>query len=282
MATEKEVIPERFAKLATKAFDPEIVRCTNAIKLLADFDIPDERSSCFRRFHAFITEPQPKYITAWRADKTDEHRFYRRHVDGVLYDVRNALAAAHYHKANLDEIQGRVAEALRTSKFAERLGDVVVVPGSTRKMDFEYQGFILAVRRCLDYLARALLCYFKREANSFRTLPQSIAKTKCPKVAEAITKAHSRHVSNLAFVLLEGRRSVRNRIAHYEFVSAGCINLTPRGFILAGGREELSGFGRAGNAPLQEALTNHLDCIHRCVDDMIDSFITVAREIENS
>lgn len=35
-------------------------------------------------------------------------------------------------------------------------------------------------------------------------------------------------------VLAEGRKSVRHRIAHYEFVSAGCINLTARGFFLVG------------------------------------------------
>jgi hypothetical protein len=151
-------------------------------------------------------------------------------------------------------------------------------PGSNDKMDFEYQAFVLAYRRCLDYLAGALASYFKIEANSFRTLPKSIAKGKPAKVAEAISKAHSRHVESLGFVLAEGRRSVRNRIAHYEFVSAGDINLTARGFFLLGGGEELSIFETSVGKRLAKALASRLERLHSCLDDMIDSFVEVARE----
>lgn len=97
-------------------------------------------------------------------------------------------------------------------------------------MDFEYQPFVLACRRCLDYLANAFACYLKIEENSFRTFPKSIARRRDPKVVEALSKAYARHVVHLAFVLAKGRKSVRHWIAHYEFDSAGCINFFPQGF----------------------------------------------------
>src|SRR4051794_31632072 len=98
-----------------------------------------------------------------------------------------------------------------------------------------------------------------------------------PEVASALFQAQARHIDALAFVLLDGRRSVRNRIAHYDAVPAGCINFTARGFFLAGGGEEL-------NLPISEAtgtitatLLNRIEHLHACVDDLIDSFVEAAR-----
>jgi hypothetical protein len=104
--------------------------------------------------------------------------------------------------------------------------------GNPRALDIEYQAFILTVRRCLDYLAGALACFFLREVDSFRTFPKSLSRTSCPAVAAALIEAHTRHIHSLEFVLAVGRKSVRNRIAHYEFVSAGSVNLTADGFFI--------------------------------------------------
>jgi hypothetical protein len=68
ITSDAKMDPAVFARMLATAFDPEIVRCINAIRQLADFDIPENRAASFLRFHAFITEPQPSYITAWRAD----------------------------------------------------------------------------------------------------------------------------------------------------------------------------------------------------------------------
>lgn len=278
MAADSGMDVSVFLKMLSAAFDPEVVRCMNAIRATADYDIPESKAACFLRFHAFITSPQPKYITAWRDDPSLEKRWYHSHVNGVLGDVRGALAAAHYHAGRLGALETSVAAILDTSSVREPLANATVAIGSTRKLDFEYQAFVLAYRRCLDYLALALACYFKIEASSFRTFPKSIAKTRMPKVAAALTQAHMRHVTPLAFVLAEGRKSVRHRIAHYEFVSAGCINLSARGFVLAGGGEEFSARAKTIGTALTDALSARLSCLHACIDDMIDSFISAARE----
>lgn len=269
--------PAAVARMLDIVFDPEIVR----VRQLADFDIPQERAASLLRFHAFITNPQPSYITSWRADPQLERRWYHQHANGILGDVRGALAAVHYHFARLTEIESGVNAILAASRIHERVENGSMGLGGTRKMDIEYQAFVLAYRRCLDYLAGALTCYFKLEANSFRKLPRSIANTKMPAVAAALVAAHARHVEHLAFVLAEGRKSVRHRIAHYDFVSAGCINLTAKGFFLAGGGEDLARDGRPRGTTLATVLNERIDRLHACVDDMIDTFIHAARARES-
>jgi hypothetical protein len=280
MTSDAEMDPAVFARMFQVAFDPEIVRCMNAIRQLADYDIAQDRAASFLRFHRFITSPQPRYIADWRADPKLERKWYHSHVNGVLGDVRGALAAAHYHASHLGEMEAKVSTILANSSFRERLGNSVMGLGGTRKMDFEYHAFVLAYRRCLDYLAGALASYFKTEASSFRTFPKSITNSKMPDVAKSLCEAHARHVQALAFVLAEGRKSVRHRIAHYDFVSAGCVNLTPQGFFLAGGGEELAPPGHPRGATLAAALDERLDRLHVCVDDMIDSFVEAARTRE--
>lgn len=282
MTTNDTEHAEIFARMLTAAFDPEIVRCTNAIRSIADFDIPEQHRAAFLRFHSFITEPQPAYISAWRADERYDRKWYHNHVNGIIGDVRGALAAAHYHKANLAALEETVTALLAQSDFKSRMGNSTMGLGGTRKLDFEYQAFVLACRRALDYLAGAIACYFKTEANSFRSLPKAIGKKSPSTVASLINEAHARHLDDLAFVMAEGRQSVRNRIAHYEFVSAGCINLSSRGFTFVGGGEDLRIKHATRDMGLQEVLDSRLTRLHTCVDDLIDSFVCAARQEDSN
>ena len=61
MTSDNEIAPAVFAKMLATAFDPELVRCTNAIRQVANYDIPPARAASFLRFHTFITNPQPSY-----------------------------------------------------------------------------------------------------------------------------------------------------------------------------------------------------------------------------
>lgn len=122
--------------------------------------------------------------------------------------------------------------------------------------------------------------YFKTESNSFRSLPKTIAKMAPSEVVEAIQAAHARHVADLDYIMAEGRKSVRNRIAHYEFVAAGVINLSRRGFVLLGGGEGLGMPRGATEARLQDVLSSRLERLHACVADMIDSFVHAARSAD--
>ncbi len=265
-----------FEDMFRRAFDPALLVLFDAIREVADCDIPSPFEEPFLRFHAFITDPQPDYVTAWRANPRLERKWYHAHVNGILGDVHGALAAARYHASRLRDLETQVIAILEKSDFRERMGDGTIGLGGTRKIDIEYHAFILACRRCLDYLSGALCCYFKTESNSFRTLPRAIAKSKSPVVAAALITVHGKHEATLQFVLAEGRGSVRNRIAHYNFESAGCINLKAQGFFLAGGGEALRP-NSSSTMPLSEAVDRRLEAIHECVKDMLDSFIATVR-----
>lgn len=271
-----------FLMLAGLTNAPEIVVGMAAIRQLTHFDIPKEEAGAFLRFHSFITSPQPAYITEWRADSALETKWYHAHVNGVLGDVRSAVSAAHYHAGRLTELERSVMNVAIDTGVLERMGGSAIGLGGTEKLNFEYQAFILAYRRALDYLAGALACYFKREANSFRKLPKALAGTEKHKVASAISDAHARHTEQLAFVLEEGKRSVRNRIAHYEAVSAGCVNINRNGISLVGGGENLSPSGGSDQLMLAKVLEMRLADLHKCIEDVIDSFIEAAREIEHN
>lgn len=277
MASDVQTNPKAFQSAAQ---DPELVRCLKAVWEFAGFDIPAEHAASFARFQDFVTNPEPRYITSWRADPRLQRKWYTPHVNGVLSWVRGALAATHYHYERLVEIQEKVNAILAASSFPERLGSSSIGFGGTRKMDFEYQAFVLAYRRCLDYLAGALACYFKIEKNDFRTLPRAIARSKKPGIARALSAAHARHADALAYVLADGRRSVRHRIAHYEFVSAGNFSVTSRDLVLLGGGEELLMPWGPKSTTLSEVLTNRLNVLHACVDDMLDTFIEAVRPSE--
>jgi hypothetical protein len=258
----------------------EVLRVVAAVRTVTDFDIPTEREGSLQRFNAFLISPEPKYITRWRTDPSLNRDWYVPHIRGIQTFVRGGLAAAHYHVQRLADLETAVAKLLAEFASETRYTGSIGV-GPTRILDFEYQAFILAYRRCLDYLAGALACYFKMNVRSFRTFPKSLAKTNPPAVSDALRKAHARHVDALAFVLLDGRQSIRNRIAHYEFVPAGFINLNSRyGVILIGGGEELHKDLSKGSVTLSSVLVARLDALHACVDDMIDTFMSAVREHE--
>jgi hypothetical protein len=131
---------------------------------------------------------------------------------------------------------------------------------------------MLAVRRTLDYLATGIGAYFKREHQSFRALTdRSMEGWKPEKVAAGIHAAISADVSLFAKFLSTGDdKSVRDRITHREFVSAGTLNVTPQGIVLAGGPEAL-GFGVGGR--LLPALEGHLRALESLISKSIDSLV---------
>jgi hypothetical protein len=254
--------------------DPELVTCIRSIQEILSYDIPQERESSFLRFQEFVNTHQLESLVPWRGHhRTTKQKWFFGCYVGIAINVRGALAAAHYHADRLGEIQGRVNVILAEPRVKQLFANSNWGLGYTRTLDTEYHAFILAFRRCLDYLAGALGCFFLREVDSFRTFPKSIAKTRFPEVAEALTEAHARHVLQLRFVLAPGRKSVRHRIAHYEFVKCGTVNLRADGFFLVGGPEDPS-WPPAGNiVNLNKALDDRLDSLHACVDDMIDTFL---------
>ena len=80
------------------------------------------------------------------------------------------------------------------------------------------------------------------------------------------------------FVLSEGnRKSLRDKISHYEYVPVGTINLSQRGFFLAGGGEELGTLNPIGTVMLSEILDGHVANLKGCIREMIYQFVDSLR-----
>lgn len=270
----EDMLKDPVFRAMTQSFSSkEVQGCIQTVDAIAGYKLSDEDREPFLYFHKYITDPQPDFITSWRQEPKLE-KWYHRFVNGFLMDVQNALACVCYHHERLCFIENTILSEIEKHNYQKALGNSTVGLGNTLVWDFEYQAFILAFRRCLDYLARAVCNYFKNDFHSFRRLGEYLQKLGKDEITNPIVVIHQKYKDDFEFVLSEGdRKSLRDKITHYEYVPVGTINLSSRGFMLAGGGENL-GFGEEGSPVLlSEAINNHLINIKACTHEMIHSLV---------
>ena len=201
----------------------------------------------------------------------------------MLGDVQNAVACVWYHRDNLCAIEAAVRRIFVGSGAQAVLGNSTIGTGNTIRWDAEYQAFVLSVRRCLDYLARALSAYFQQECHSFRRLPQLLARVKPTSVSSAIATAQQRHAPHFAYVLSGEKKSIRDLLSHYKYIEAGSLNLSRHGFLMAGGAENLRPpVGQAWEGGLSAVIAKRADDLHACVVDLLTSFVTAVEQHERT
>lgn len=272
-----------FAHLNATWNHPNVQRCLREIELIAGYVLPIQQRGPFLFYHSFITStPSPKFIALWRSEPKLE-RWYHRHVNGILGHVQNAMACVWYHHDNLIRIEEHVRRIIIDSKAQLALRNCTIGLGNTIAWDAEYQAFILAVRRCLDYLARGIASYFRNDHHSFRKLPEFLAHVKPVSVALALNAAYERHESNFQYVLSDGKKkSIRDLLSHYEYISAGALNISDRGFLLQGGGEGMKSMSGAWDGALGAIIKKRADELHSCIADFLTSFVVSVREFEKS
>jgi len=270
-----------FEAMNVAFFSKEIQACMAGVRRITHFDITPKQAQPFLRFHRFVTSPQPSFIARWRADPQQEH-WYHTLVNGVLGDVRSALAAVEYHRSNLARIEAELAGFLELVDYKDVMPPGMTVGGGgSAKLDFEYQAFVVAYRRCLDYLTRALSAYFQRKDHSFREIPRKLGRAQPESVAQRLLTVREAYDEHFRFVMNhDGKLSVRDRIAHREAVGAGCVNITRFGVYLAGGGEDLVGWPKLDET-LGVVLARRTEVLHACIAEMLDAFIAAASEAEN-
>lgn len=195
----------------------------------------------FTHFHQYITDPQPDWITSLRASERSR-KWYIRLADGIFTNAQGARRAVQYHLDRITEIESAVHEYLSHHDLSNIPPGTTQAIGNTQKLDVEYHAFVFAYRRTLEYFAAGISACFKSDCNSFKDLPNILRRPKSPEaIATPILALVAEHKHRFSFVLSDGdaHRSVRDRISHYEFFSAGTFNITCHGFRLVGGGEEL-------------------------------------------
>ena len=269
--------PEIFQAMLNVTVNPEIVACVRDAQEVLACNLPESERKSFLIFHDFVTNPQPRFITDWRSSPREE-KWYLALVEGLNGATRNAYACVHYHFQRLSKLESDVMEKISKRNYVALLENATLGIGNTLIWDFEYQAFVFAYRRCLDYLTRGLAAFFKQTFHSFSELPKKLRNQKPKNVADALADVHGRHCVNLEFVMsADGRRSVRDKIAHYEWVNAGVINLNRHGFTLVGGGEALPFTVEQNTARLTEALATRVRMLKACIDEMLATFVTEAR-----
>lgn len=249
----------------------EMRKFWGCIQETAGFHLSRAECEPFVLFHRYITEPEPPFITQWRVDPKKE-RWYHLLVNGLGH-VQNSFACLRYHQERARAIEVAAHSCFEKAGVKDRLGNSTVGGGNTLALDFEYQAYVLAYRRCLDQFARALAAYFRNDHHSFRHLPKLLKKAKPTAVAEAISAVIEKRSASFDFVLsAPGERSVRDRIAHYEFVPAGAMNISSRGFVLMGGGEEL-GLG-ASPAVLGDVLARRTEDLFGCIAELVSVLVS--------
>ena len=142
-----------------------------------------------------------------------------------------------------------------------------------RQLDFEYHAFVIAYRRCLDYLAWGLSTYFKERQNSYRGFGKALASAHPRTVAAALKVVYDRHSQKFEFVMGDERgKSLRDRISHNQFVQAATINVGTNGHRFVGGGENLRLSDPTDNRSLSEILNGRAADLHTCISDFLTTF----------
>jgi hypothetical protein len=131
--------------------------------------------------------------------------------------------------------------SLRELKIPMQAG---VGGGNTRKLDFEYQAFVSALRRTMDYFAVSVGAFFQHSAHRIKHLSTSIDRAEPIELRKRVQVRLIESLQNLSGLLSNAtHKSVRDLLAHYQAVAAGVVNITagPFGtFIgIAGGGEKM-------------------------------------------
>ncbi len=204
---------------------------------VAGYVPPDSLSADFAKLHrevvgnavpalAHLSNPRPggpDWLTRFRA--------------AVLDSLQEGLYGASYHLSRVESIETamlHIAEA-HLPLLGPSLAGSSIAGGNSRALNFEYQAFAFAIRRTLEYLGVAIGAYFKRNSHSFRDLADTIAGADPPERVEQVQRVLAQHAELIQDILPTDKRndrSLRDRLAHWEAVSAGVFNVSrgPSGY----------------------------------------------------
>lgn len=260
-----------------------IMECMNFIESILGYKLSAGDKQPFLFFHGYIANPEPEFLKNWKNDPKREI-WYQKFGNRILGDVQNAFPCVLYHYDRLVDLEDKLFSGVEKLNFRDAIKkNGSVGGGNTLIFDFEYQAYILAYRRCLDYLARAIGTYFMQDFNSFRKLGSFLKKLDRPIISEPLIKLHEKYSACFDFVLSEGnKKSVRDIISHYEFVSVGTINLSNRGIVIAGGgKNEFVIYGEE-NLLLSEVLQKQVSDLRLCIREFIYTYVDSIRKEEFS
>ncbi len=145
---------------------------------IAGYRLPEGSFRSFENITAWLQlQPRPPELQRLTTEGGARKDWFDVLFWGFFGDVKHGLAAAHYHLQNLEAIESGVyshAMGNIPKLLPEKSGSIA--GGSSLRLDFEYQAFIFALRRTLEYSAHSIAAYFKTEVKGFRKLARTIGE----------------------------------------------------------------------------------------------------------
>lgn len=163
---------------------------------------------------------------------TPGNRNWREIASSAVRHIHDGLGATYYHCSRITRIE--IDSIAAISRFEPDILRVMgsrpstIAYGSTRQLDYEYQAYLFAYRRTLEYLAGAIAACFKAECHSIRDLSKSLTKYQPKDLTERVASTLGKGLANMTDVLPPDsavRRSPRDQTAHWSPASAGSFNL---------------------------------------------------------
>ena len=257
-----------------------IVDAQEAIANRADYNLPDAQRAHFVQFRTWINS-RPDFIVTWRSDPTSERNRYLKMMNAIE-SSENALAATQYHLDRISDLEDHIDTILSGRDLRDQLpqGASVAMPG-TRKMDFEYHSFVHAYRRSLDHVCAALTVYFNglNNVDSYSRFVSKVTKCEPAHIARPLAAIGAKWRGFFEFVVGDERgRSLRDRITHKEFVSAGTVSITRDGGSYVGGGELLAWNDSSG---LTHILEGRLGSLLEFQCELLQTFTELVTQFEH-
>lgn len=214
-------------------------------------------------------DPEPRSLAMLRPEAGRRLDFRQAMLNGFS-DAQQALTAAVYHLDRACKMDDQLSEAANASELQEILSaGIAIGGGNTIALDEEYQTFVLALRRTLEYLAVGCAAFFRAECHSFRNLQKVLRRASPSEVADQVLAAFQTCCAGLGkHIEDDNGKSIRSRIMHYRFVKVGSPNVRGLGYALVGGPEDLED-DHYQRIPLRQVLDSYLcvtrDFISACV-----------------
>ncbi len=136
-----------------------------------------------------------------------------------IHSIRNMIYSADYHIKQIDDLQISLEQSLKNSISTNHNQTMGYGNLYTRKLDYEFQAFILKIRVPLDYFTEAVrLCYEKVNSNYFTDLIINLPSN--------LTPIYEKYKSDLNddLILSHNKKTARNVLSHQKYIALGTIN----------------------------------------------------------
>lgn len=218
------------------------------LEKVAGYQAPKSLLDSFSSLQSMLFDEHTSSLNHLRHPRPGGPDWLQRYRSGMLDNVQEGIYACCYHLSRIEDIESAMLQIAKS--YLSALGPTptgsCVAGGNSRALNFEYQALAFSLRRTLEYVGVAVGAYFKSDCHSIRQLSKIVHGREPTDQANLVVECLSKQLPGLEDILPSDKqvhRSLRDRLAHWEAVKAGCFNISssPRGFMvgLVGGGHDL-------------------------------------------